>query len=380
MTARVRRALAVAGLAAGAWIAPAVAVGQEAAGGPSGATSTAQEVATARPVTAPDSLDGVRYGTLSAADITIRFVSRDSLVAVRVLDFLRTLPPLPGLPPDVPRGVTVVLAHSGAALDQAIGGVVPEWRGGVAVPARRLLVVPMREGTRPLDPEGRRVLVHEWAHLGLHGHLGDLRVPRWFDEGYAQWASGGFDAAEAWRLRVMVAAGNTPPLDSLRLAWPRGRAEADAAYLLTASALTYLLGDSGARGLALFLGRWKESRSFEGAFRATFGLTTSQFEEDWKRHVRDRYGWLFVLSHSAVFWLLLTLGLLVMVQFRKRYNRDRMARLRAGEEPERPAYWDGEPAVRLLVVPDPTTREPAGAGDPGAADDASDDTTPRSPV
>lgn len=373
MRARVRRLLAVAACVCGMPVAPAVAF----AGLP---TPTALQVGPAPPASPmPDSLDGERYGRLSAADITVRFAPRDSLVAVRVLDFLRTLAPLPGLPPDVPRGVTVVLAHSAAALDQSIGGTVPEWRGGVAVPSRRLLVVPTREGTRPLDPEGRRVLLHEWAHLGLHGHLGDLRVPRWFDEGYAQWASAGFDATEAWRLRVMVAAGNTPPLDSLTLAWPRGRTEADAAYLLTASALTHLLGDSGSRGLALFLGRWKEGRSFEAAFRETFGLTTSQFEEDWKRHVRDRYGWLFVLSHSAVFWLLLTLGLLVMVQFRKRYNRDRMARLRAGEEPERPAYWDGEepePRIRVVVlparVPGPTPSEPPDS----APEPDGDDTIP----
>lgn len=376
MSTRLRRALAGVALAVAPWL--AVASEARASSAPLQEGTTAGTPAPASPPVA-DSLDGVRYGTLAASDITVRFAPRDSLVAVRVLDFLRTLEPLPGLPPDVPRGVTVVLAHSGAALDESIGGVVPEWRGGVAVPSRRLLVVPTREGTRPLDPEGRRVLLHEWAHLGLHGHLGDLRIPRWFDEGYAQWASAGFDAAEAWRLRVMVAAGNTPPLDSLTLAWPGSRTEAEAAYLLTASALTYLLGDSGSRGLALFLARWKESRSFETAFRATFGLTTSQFEEDWKRHVRDRYGWLFVLSHSAVFWLLLTLGLLVMVQFRKRYNRDRMARLRAAEEPERPAYWDGEPAesrLRILVVPDGHGEGARGA-DPEAPPEPDDTIPPR---
>ncbi len=292
--------------------------------------------------TAPAILDGVAYGSVSEADIQVRFAPHDSLVALRVLDFLRTRPPLPGLPPTVPEGVTVVLAHTPVALDEAIGGVVPEWRGGVAVPSRRLLVVPTGEGRRILDPEGRRVLLHEWAHLGLHGHMGDLRIPRWFDEGYAQWASGGFDAAEAWKLRVMVALGNAPPLDSLRLGWPARRGEAEAAYLLSASALTFLLGDSGPRGLALFLGRWKESRSFESAFRLTFGLTTDQFEGDWKRHVKETYGWLLLLSHSTVFWLALTLFLLVLVSFRRRYNRDRLARLRADEVPERPAYWEGE--------------------------------------
>lgn len=286
----------------------------------------------------PDTLQGHRYGALRAPGLTVRFEPSDSLVAERVLDFLVEQTALPGLPR--PEGVTVVLAHTPEVLDALTGGVVPEWRAGVAVPARRLLIVPTGEGPRVLDTEGRRVLRHEWAHLGLHAFLGDLRVPRWFDEGYAQWASAGFDATEAWRLRILLATGRTPPLDSLTLDWPRRRIDAGAAYLLAASAVTYLLGESGERGLELFLARWREERSFDVAFRRTFGVTTAQFEEDWRRHVKDRYGWLFVLSHSTVFWMALALVLLVMVRVRQRYNRERMARLRAEEVPDQPAYWE----------------------------------------
>jgi hypothetical protein len=191
-----------------------------------------------------------------------------------------------------------------------------------------------------VDADGRRVLRHEWVHLALHQYLGGVRVPRWFDEGYAQWASGGWDASEAWRLRVLLALGRAPPLDSLSLAWPRDEASADAAYLLAASAVAFLLGESGARGLALFLGRWREDGAFEPALRRTFGMTSSQFEEDWRQDVRRRYGWLFVFSHSAVFWMALALVLLGMMRIRQSRNREHLARLRAGEPPDRPAWWD----------------------------------------
>ena len=35
-----------------------------------------------------------------------------------------------------------MLAHSPAAFDTLTGGVVPEWRAGVAIPALNMLVVP----------------------------------------------------------------------------------------------------------------------------------------------------------------------------------------------------------------------------------------------
>jgi hypothetical protein len=288
-------------------------------------------------------LGGERYGELRGRRVRVRFAPSDSLVALRVLALLEGQPPLPGVPGDVPTGVTAVLAHTPGAFDELTGGRVPEWRAGVAMPGLALLVVPTGEGPRILDPAGVRVLRHEWAHLGLHQALGGPRIPRWFDEGYAQWASGGWDASEAWRLRVLLALGGAQPLDSLSLAWPRDQAAAEGAYLLAASAVSYLLEGSGERGLALFLARWKDARSFDDALRSTFGVTPGQFEEDWRRHVKKRYGWLFVASRSAVFWMLLALVLLFMARSRQGRNRSRMARLRAGEVPDLPAWWEGPP-------------------------------------
>jgi len=290
-----------------------------------------------------DTIDGVTYGALTGRRATVHFASEDSLVAERVIALLDAQRPLPGIPDTLPTGVMAVLAHTSAAFDQITGGGVPEWRAGVAIPDLDMLVIPVGEGPRILDAEGLRTLRHEWAHLGLHAYLGDLRAPRWFDEGYAQWASGGFDVMEAWRLRILLATDAAPPMDSLDLRWPQGRAQAGVAYLLAASAVSYLLESGGERGLALFLDRWREERSFDRAFRATFGVTPSQFEEDWARHVRRRYGWVFVLGHSTVFWTLLALVLLVMVGIRRRYNREKMARMRATEPPDDPAYWlEGE--------------------------------------
>jgi hypothetical protein len=299
---------------------------------------------------APDSLDGAPYQEIGTPRVRVRYAPGDSLVAIRVLDLLVRQQPLPGILDSLPAGVTAVLAHTPAAFDALTGGMVPEWGAGVAIPSAAVLVVPTGEGPRILDPEGRRVLRHEWAHLGLHQHVEGMSVPRWFDEGYAQLASGGWEASQAWKLRLLLATGRAPPFDSLTLQWPRDRAAAEVAYLLSASALTYVLGDSGERGLGIFLNRWKESRSFDLALQATFGVTTSQMEEDWRRHVRTRYGWLFVASRLAASWILLVLVLLVMRRLRRARSREGMARLRASEMPEQPVFWREDP--------------PRGPGDP----------------
>ena len=94
--------------------------------------------------------------------------------------------------------------------------------------------------------------------------------------------------------------------------------------------------------MRIFLEAWRNEGAFAGALRKVYGVTPGQFEEDWKRYIRRRYGWLFVLSHSAVFWLMVALALLVLARIRKGRDREGMARLRAGEPPDEPAYWQME--------------------------------------
>ena len=277
--------------------------------------------------------------------VDVAYRGGDSIRAREILAFLEGLPVLPGLPDTLPADLELFIAPSQSSFDSLVGSVVPEWSAGVAIPSRNRIVVPGFGPRRARGWSEARVLQHEWAHLGLYQYLRGLRVPRWFDEGYAEWASGGWSPTEGWRLRVAFAMGRAPPLDSLALRWPRDRASADLAYLISATAVEYLVRESGERGLRLFLERWREEESFNRALRSVYGLTAGQFEEDWKGYVRTRYGWLFVVSHSSIFWLSLALALLFMARIRRGRDREAMARLRAGEPPEEPAYWEepGEP-------------------------------------
>lgn len=282
--------------------------------------------------------DTASLATLRGDRVTVRYAEGDSTRAARYMEVLSAQPPLPALPDSLPTGVTAYLAPSEELFLELVGSRVPEWSAGVAIPHRNALIIPAFRSSLTRPGETGRVLRHEWAHLGLHQYLEGFRIPRWFDEGYAEWA-GGWDATEAWRLRIALATGGTPSLDSLSFRWPDRSVEAREAYLLSATAVEYLVRESGARGLEIFLARWREIGSFERALRRTYGVTSGQLEEDWREYVKDRYGWVYVLSHSMVFWALLAMLMVGMAGIRRRHRRERMARLRAGEPPERPAFW-----------------------------------------
>jgi hypothetical protein len=247
--------------------------------------------------------------------------------------------PLPGMPGRaITAAGTIVLAPTPALFDSVTGGRAPDWAAGVAIPAQRLIVLPTYGRTGAEDPVV--TLRHELAHLALSAYL-DGRAPRWFDEGYATWVSGGWDESSGWQIRLALARGSAPRLDSLALAWPREEGRARLAYLLSASAVRHLATSRGEPAFAAFMESWRASGSFDGAMRSVYQMTPSQFEREWRAMVRRRYGWLLALSQTAVFWFGFAALVILLSSLRRQRNRERMEALRREEYMLPPAGGTG---------------------------------------
>lgn len=275
--------------------------------------------------------------------VEIRFWEGQQRLARRLADAAARFPPYPGLPElaagDTGAPIVVFLAPDPARFDSLTGGAAPGWAGGVAAPSVGWIVLPAYSSERGAIQALGGTLRHELAHVRLHRWLGDLAIPRWFDEGYAQIAAGEWDIASAWQVRLAFALHRAPPLDSLELGFPSAAAQARFAYLMSATAVEYLLQSSGEAGLRSFLRRWRDEGDMERALRNTYGVTLGQFEEDWRGFVRRRYGWAYLLSQAVIFWLFASLLLVVLWLRRRRLYRRRIEGLRADEPPDEPAFW-----------------------------------------
>ncbi|HKK28145.1 MAG TPA: hypothetical protein VKB18_08690 [Gemmatimonadota bacterium] len=221
--------------------------------------------------------------------------------------------------------------------------VEPDWVAGLAIPSRNVMAVRVAGAAEGRPEALARTTRHELAHLALDRVTGG-RAPRWLQEGYAQLAAGDWDWGRAWRLRLIFLRRGGEVLRDLDPALRGREDEARMAYLLSYTAVHRLLGMSGSGGLRALFSRLREGASFDEALRRTYGITEGQFVEAWRKSVRNRYGWLFFLSRASVFWIAVTILLLVVGWKRRRHDRRRWEELReeerlAGPDPE-PAPWD----------------------------------------
>ena len=311
---------------------------------------------------------GAQARALAADSVRVVYWPGDEGLATRTLRGALAPLPLPGIGtrPGLADG-TIVLAPSAAVFDSVTGGLAPHWSSGVAIPSRRLIVIPAYTSARTRSQDPLVALRHELVHLALHAYLGD-DVPRWFNEGYATWASGEWDAQAGWQVRLALLRGVAPPLDSLSLTWPRPAAQARLAYLLSASAVEFLATRNGEPAFAAFLARWRAGGTLDAAMRATYLTTFDRFERDWRSMVRRRYGWLLAIAQVGFFWAVVTLVVIALGFLRRRRNREKLEGMREEERrappEESPAVWEadrveGEPLLRDEPegpAPDPPPR------------------------
>lgn len=225
--------------------------------------------------------------------------------------------------------VRIQLAPDERTFREWVGAGAPDWGGAFVFPAERLIVMQGRNaGADAGDP--LVTLHHELAHLALAEVLHD-RVPRWFDEGYASFAAGEWGREEVLITSVGLIWRGLPTLAGLDSGFYAGAGRADRAYALAHRAVAELASLDRERGLTLFFGYWEQEGTFERALRRAYGMTSADFERQWRSHVRRQYGALALAADLSVLsvFLVFLLGPLWW-QRRKRF-KERLERMRRAD-------------------------------------------------
>jgi hypothetical protein len=230
----------------------------------------------------------------------------------------------PGLGYRSPGPLQLIIVPDGRHLDSLSLGRAPSWGAAVALPGSRTILLRADQG------DVYRTLRHELAHLALHEAVA-VRVPLWFDEGYASWAAGEWERLDVLALNLAVIRGKVPDLRSLDGALRGSATAADAAYALAASAVTELARRNPSNSIEPLMARLVEGKDFDAAVLSTTGLTVPQFDAEWRKTIRRRYSLVTWLLAGGG-WGILVFSMWLIVRLRRKADLPRRAALDEGWE------------------------------------------------
>lgn len=221
--------------------------------------------------------------------------------------------------------------------------VLPADALAVAFAGRDVLVFRERgiaEGT----PAGlQATLGHELAHLAL-GRVEAARgapLPRWLNEGLAEWASGHRPTRdEALTLASWAIHEELPSLDGLAERFPphgTGRA-----YLVALGFVDWLDARQGGGGVRRLVSALQAGQPLDPALRAVAGGSLVETEAAWHEALRSDYSLVEIFLRSVTVWS--TIGVLALLAIlRHLWVRRRLLRqLEAGDRTG-PADAEGHP-------------------------------------
>ena len=192
-----------------------------------------------------------------------------------------------------------------------------------ALPEKKQVVLDLSR----FDPQPaslRPVLKHEYAHLLLHHHIPPARLPRWLDEGLAQYFSDGISEYLPGRSSVLgeaLAAGRVFPLSALALRFPSDGFGRQLAYEQTRSMVSHMARRYGEDFLPALIGHMANGSTATEAFRSITGIALADFEQEWRHYETSPFSWLGRVAgqlYGVIFFLAAVATLIGYLRYRRR--------------------------------------------------------------
>jgi hypothetical protein len=232
-----------------------------------------------------------------------------------------------------------VLMHNNAAFQEMVGNKLVT---AFAIGGRNLIVIDYSRMDRvPFDLED--TFKHELTHILLHQRISGSNLPKWLDEGVAQWASGGI--ADIMRtgdkdlLQQAVLSHRVLPLRDISSNFPDSPDGLILAYEESKSFTEFIVKHYGEARLRLLLQSLEKQGTIEQAVYDNYGVSLDMLEQAWKKGLIRENSWIAYMA-DHMYWLLFSLAALITIAGYCVAKR-RMRNYRDEEEDEEEAEEDG---------------------------------------
>ncbi len=197
-----------------------------------------------------------------------------------------------------------------------------------AIPVENVIAIDYSKMDRtPFDL--RATLEHEICHLVLHHYISDS-IPRWLDEGVAQWASGGISEIitpdQKDVLKQALLSGSLLPLKDISLSFPQQPRELLLSYEESKAFVEFIAREYGTAKLIAVLHSLQKNESIEQAVYENLSTGMDGLEKEWQDGLIKKYSWPSYLAdhiYGIIFFVAALATLIGYMMFRRRMRNVR---------------------------------------------------------
>lgn len=204
----------------------------------------------------------------------------------------------------------------------------------MAVPQKKLIIIDYSRMIRPFTL--RATLKHELCHLILHQHIKDDNLPRWLNEGIAQWTSDGLAEiimkSDRFILNRAVFTHRYIRLEELRHYFPQNKNALQLAYEESKSIVEYIIKEYGTGIMLRILYDMEDGKDLDTALSSNLFISLDELEAGWHKHLKQKISWLLLLNAYFYQILFFLAALLLAVVGSVNLLRRRRDRLKEYEE------------------------------------------------
>lgn len=268
---------------------------------------------------------GLTTGILQGEDITIYF---DEPLIRAAEETVRVYPALKHDLEEIFRWTigfrpTVILFNDSDHFQRTAGS---RYIIAYAVPNKNLVVIDYSKmKTDPFTLEG--TLKHELCHLLLHSHIPEGRLPKWLDEGVAQWVSAGLadiiTNQKGSILNQAVISHRYIPLRALAGGFPSDRGSLILAYEESRHFIEFIIHEYGLNDLLMVLSYLKTGNDIESAVQNSLSISFEELERKWYNGLSGGTAWFMFLANHIYEMVFFLVSLALIYGFIKIFLRKR---------------------------------------------------------
>jgi len=184
-----------------------------------------------------------------------------------------------------------------------------------AMPHKNLMVIDYSKmRTHPFSIE--ITLKHELCHLLLNHYINREKLPKWLNEGIAQWVSGGIGELILSENRSLldgaILSGKYINIRALKDRFPRDRKSLILAYEESKSLVEYIISKHGNDGILMILKHLKDGDEPDVAIFKSLSISIDELEKGWYTYHKKRISWFTYLTNN-LYGILFFLSALILI-------------------------------------------------------------------